>query len=159
MISIFPLLEALAAKPQSFISLSCFAKKLSSFSDITPLLFSLAGPNKQKKRGKMKIFPPFISVGRDDWIRTSDHLHPMQMRYQAALHPVFTLTIILFPFRVQVVADHFPCLDKLVFHKLISPSGNRNPKFARLSLVRSLIKAFYIRTLKKMQEKIFIFLL
>ena len=28
------------------------------------------------------------TVGRDDWIRTSDHLHPMQMRYQAALHPV-----------------------------------------------------------------------
>ena len=27
------------------------------------------------------------TVGRDDWIRTSDHLHPMQMRYQAALHP------------------------------------------------------------------------
>ena len=27
------------------------------------------------------------AVGRDDWIRTSDHLHPMQMRYQAALHP------------------------------------------------------------------------
>ena len=24
---------------------------------------------------------------RDDWIRTSDPLHPMQVRYQAALHP------------------------------------------------------------------------
>ena len=27
------------------------------------------------------------SDGRDDWIRTSDHLHPKQVRYQAALHP------------------------------------------------------------------------
>jgi hypothetical protein len=25
--------------------------------------------------------------GRGDWIRTSDHLHPMQVRYQAALRP------------------------------------------------------------------------
>ncbi len=24
---------------------------------------------------------------RNDWIRTSDPLHPMQVRYQAALHP------------------------------------------------------------------------
>jgi hypothetical protein len=24
---------------------------------------------------------------RDDWIRTSDHQHPMLVRYQAALHP------------------------------------------------------------------------
>jgi len=27
------------------------------------------------------------SLSRDDWIRTSDHLHPKQVRYQAALHP------------------------------------------------------------------------
>ncbi len=26
-------------------------------------------------------------ICRDDWIRTSDPLHPMQVRYQAALHP------------------------------------------------------------------------
>ena len=26
-------------------------------------------------------------AGRGDWIRTSDHLHPMQVRYQAALRP------------------------------------------------------------------------
>jgi hypothetical protein len=25
--------------------------------------------------------------GRDDWIRTSDPLHPMQVRYRAALRP------------------------------------------------------------------------
>jgi hypothetical protein len=24
---------------------------------------------------------------RDDWIRTSDHLHPMQVRYRTALRP------------------------------------------------------------------------
>lgn len=26
--------------------------------------------------------------GRADWIRTSDHLHPMQVRYQTAPQPV-----------------------------------------------------------------------
>ncbi len=26
-------------------------------------------------------------TSRGDWIRTSDHLHPMQVRYRAALHP------------------------------------------------------------------------
>ena len=25
---------------------------------------------------------------RDDWIRTSDHTHPMRVRYQTAPHPV-----------------------------------------------------------------------
>lgn len=25
---------------------------------------------------------------RDDWIRTSDHTHPMRVRYRTALHPV-----------------------------------------------------------------------
>src|ERR1700761_4425521 len=29
----------------------------------------------------------WIVVGRGDWIRTSDLLHPKQPRYQAALHP------------------------------------------------------------------------
>jgi hypothetical protein len=28
-----------------------------------------------------------LVVRRDDWIRTSDPLHPMQVRYRAALHP------------------------------------------------------------------------
>ena len=28
-----------------------------------------------------------IFIRRGDWIRTSDHLHPMQVRYRAALHP------------------------------------------------------------------------
>ncbi len=30
--------------------------------------------------------------GRGDWIRTSDHLHPMQVRYRAALHPENSLS-------------------------------------------------------------------
>jgi hypothetical protein len=29
----------------------------------------------------------FISIGRDGGIRTHDPLHPMQVRYQAALRP------------------------------------------------------------------------
>jgi hypothetical protein len=31
----------------------------------------------------------FVVVGRDDWIRTSGLLHPMQTRYRAALRPEF----------------------------------------------------------------------
>ncbi len=31
--------------------------------------------------------PGLYLFGRDDWIRTSGPLHPMQVRYQAALHP------------------------------------------------------------------------
>ncbi len=30
---------------------------------------------------------PFELIGRDGVIRTLDHLHPMQVRYQAALRP------------------------------------------------------------------------
>lgn len=30
-------------------------------------------------------------IYRGDWIRTSDLLHPMQMRYQAALRPVIVI--------------------------------------------------------------------
>ena len=26
-------------------------------------------------------------LSRDDWIRTSDHAHPMRVRYQTAPHP------------------------------------------------------------------------
>ncbi len=28
-----------------------------------------------------------VSPGRDDWIRTSDPLHPIQVRYRTAPHP------------------------------------------------------------------------
>ena len=28
-----------------------------------------------------------MTFGRDDWIRTSGPLHPMQVRYRAAPHP------------------------------------------------------------------------
>ncbi|VAY87621.1 hypothetical protein CARN8_2150006 [mine drainage metagenome] len=30
-------------------------------------------------------------TGRGERIRTSDHLHPMQVRYQAALRPEFVI--------------------------------------------------------------------
>ena len=32
-----------------------------------------------------------ILLSRDDWTRTSDPLHPMQVRYRAAPHPDFLL--------------------------------------------------------------------
>ena len=46
------------------------------------------GLQKGIKKADTSQYPFLIFfIGRDDWIRTSDHLHPMQMRYQAALHP------------------------------------------------------------------------
>ena len=44
-------------------------------------------PSHGKQQGLPPSRQPFTSRG--DWIRTSDHLHPMQVRYRAALHPEF----------------------------------------------------------------------
>ncbi len=44
-----------------------------------PILFFL------RKKGAVKL--PFPILGRGEKIRTSDPLHPMQVRYQAALRP------------------------------------------------------------------------
>lgn len=43
---------------------------------------------KTKKAGARDPDCPPSVFGRGERIRTSDHLHPMQVRYQAALHPV-----------------------------------------------------------------------
>jgi hypothetical protein len=40
--------------------------------------------------------------GRGDWIRTSDHLHPMQVRYQAALRPDLRASIAEMPARTRL---------------------------------------------------------
>ena len=49
---------------------------------------------KAKRPVKHAFHEPFVILWiefcRDDWIRTSDLLHPMQARYRAALRPVFT---------------------------------------------------------------------
>ncbi len=37
---------------------------------------------------KETVIRQSLFIGRDDWIRTSDPLHPMQVRYRAALRPV-----------------------------------------------------------------------
>lgn len=43
----------------------------------------------------------FLNECRDDWIRTSDLLHPMQTRYRAALRPELynCLTLSVFQLR------------------------------------------------------------
>jgi hypothetical protein len=38
----------------------------------------------------------FVSIGRDDRIRTCDPLTPSQVRYQAALHPVRAIDQLFF---------------------------------------------------------------
>ena len=45
---------------------------------------------KNRRHKKARLLPAglfCISIGRDGRIRTSDPLHPMQVRYQAALRP------------------------------------------------------------------------
>ena len=42
---------------------------------------------KPKKRGQPKTANPFAIAGRDERIRTSGPLNPIQVRYQTALHP------------------------------------------------------------------------
>jgi hypothetical protein len=41
----------------------------------------------QTKRANQSIGPFSLLLGRDGGIRTRDPLHPMQVRYQAALRP------------------------------------------------------------------------
>ena len=41
----------------------------------------------KRKRPAQKLAYLIDSIGRGERIRTSDHLHPMQVRYQAALRP------------------------------------------------------------------------
>ena len=38
-------------------------------------------------QSKTRSYRCGLLVRRDDWIRTSDPLHPMQVRYRAALRP------------------------------------------------------------------------
>ena len=42
------------------------------------------GPDAKKAADFFQKSPPLSFVSRSDWIRTSDPLHPMQVRYQAA---------------------------------------------------------------------------
>ncbi len=41
----------------------------------------------RKEKATWMVAFSVVLIGRDERIRTSDHLHPMQVRYQAALHP------------------------------------------------------------------------
>jgi hypothetical protein len=41
----------------------------------------------EKQKAALRENGLLVSASRGDWIRTSDHLHPMQVRYRAALHP------------------------------------------------------------------------
>ncbi len=44
-------------------------------------------PGHQKQKGLHASVQPLLSIGRGERIRTFDPLHPMQVRYQAALRP------------------------------------------------------------------------
>ena len=60
-------------------------KPKTSFSSI---LFSLRFASKLAPRSNKKAeYNCSAFLGRDDWIRTSDHAHPMRVRYQTAPHP------------------------------------------------------------------------
>jgi hypothetical protein len=44
------------------------------------------------RKNKTRSYRCGLLLCRDDWIRTSDPLHPMQVRYRAALRPVNPLS-------------------------------------------------------------------
>ena len=50
--------------------------------------FALNANGNQRHKTKGPHFREGLILCRDDWIRTSDPLHPMQVRYRAALRPV-----------------------------------------------------------------------
>ena len=52
-----------------------------------PLLFALLFIPYQKTSPSTFAEGLAITTSRGDWTRTSDPLHPMQVRYRAALHP------------------------------------------------------------------------
>ena len=70
------------------------------------------------------------SYGRVDWIRTSDHLHPMQVRYRAAPPPeplpvtelpVFEGVILQPPqFRTANVRQNFATLKSKTSHNFVA---------------------------------------
>ena len=51
-------------------------------------LLSQAAPDEAHQDKKPTLAKAMGGRSRDDWIRTSDPLHPMQVRYRAALRPV-----------------------------------------------------------------------
>ncbi len=52
----------------------------------------------KQKPGKCPAF-----VGRDDWIRTSDHTHPMRVRYQTAPHPEIWIAKIVISVKMDII--------------------------------------------------------
>ena len=81
---------------------------------------AVAAAFKNKKNAVKAIF---CFYGRDDWIRTSDPLHPMQMRYQTALHPDNKKVYKAFREEMQVL---FFKNEKQIFYKLWKCKKSRN---------------------------------
>ena len=62
--------------------------------DVVFFVCSLLQTSLQRYQTKKPPLSRRLLLCRDDWIRTSDPLHPMQVRYRAALRPALCLLII-----------------------------------------------------------------
>ena len=100
----------------------------SFFSGASP---PLPRPLKTKKTPLRRFF---CFYGRDDWIRTSDPLHPMQMRYQTALHPDNKKVYKAFREEMQVL---FFKNEKQIFYKLWKCKKSRNADATRGKIKKS----------------------
>jgi hypothetical protein len=61
--------------------------KLQRYFILMPFRIAATTDHRKRKKGCRKNLQPFDFLGRDGVIRTHDPLHPMQVRYQAALRP------------------------------------------------------------------------
>ena len=61
----------------------------------TVFITNIAGS--RRKKGQRNDSVSLVFFGRGEKIRTSDPLHPMQVRYQAALRPEQTSIISVYP--------------------------------------------------------------
>ena len=76
-----------------------------------------------------------FSLCRGDWIRTSDHLHPMQVRYRAALHPEQKSFKIICAFRGIFLLQK-PCMRGELHSNKILPSAAGSTSVRRRAKIK-----------------------
>lgn len=95
-------------------------------------IVAVLGLQKDIKKADPKRYPfLFFYIGRSDWIRTSDFLHPMQALYQAELHSGNPLYISAY-LKMQAKKSScflskilLHCAHSLIIHQLLSYGKRR----------------------------------
>jgi peptidoglycan/LPS O-acetylase OafA/YrhL len=77
--------------------------------------------NKNRTNGNDSHLSCLDFFCRDDWIRTSDHLHPMQVRYRTALRPelIYRVAKVGFYSNFQKYGNYFPYIGPLTSNSMI----------------------------------------